>query len=50
MYYVGYQSDMEDIWDWVLHPYPEEDQVIPHTPEEDILRPNNAPTTYPHIR
>lgn len=22
---------MEDIWDWVLHPYPEGDEVVPCT-------------------
>lgn len=32
---TGDYSDMEDIWDWVSHPYTEEDQVVPHTPEEE---------------
>ena len=35
MSYVRYQSDIEDIWYWVSHPYSEEDQMVPHTPEEE---------------
>ncbi|CAI9269124.1 unnamed protein product [Lactuca saligna] len=35
MSYVGNQSDMEDIWDWVLHPYLEEDQVMPRMSESE---------------
>lgn len=27
---------MEDIWEWVSHPYPEEHQVVPRTPEREI--------------
>ncbi|CAI9280133.1 unnamed protein product [Lactuca saligna] len=27
--------DMENIWDWVLHPYPEENQVVPSMPETE---------------
>lgn len=35
MSYAEYQSDMEDIRDWVSQPYPEEDEVVPHTPKEE---------------
>lgn len=36
MSYVGNQSDMKDIWDWVSYPYSEEDQVVPCMPKNEI--------------
>lgn len=35
MSYEGNQNDMENIWDWVSHPYPEADQMVPCTPESE---------------
>lgn len=35
MSYVGYRSGMEDLWDWVSHPYPEGDQEVSHMPKEE---------------
>lgn len=35
MSYAGNWSNMEDIWDWVMHPYSKEDEVLPRVPETE---------------
>lgn len=35
MSYAENQSDMEDIWEWVLHYYPKEDQVVARMPKTE---------------
>ncbi|CAI9286681.1 unnamed protein product [Lactuca saligna] len=35
MSYTRITDDMEDIWDWVSHPYLEEEQVVSRTPKNE---------------